>query len=1073
GGAGAALANSHAKHVTVAADCGKCHATTSTTGTDITGAAHLDGALTVSLGASYDTNGATANYDGTLNNKTCTATYCHGAATGLKWGGTIADTAECDSCHGGNKTATATTGLGAITAGKHTAHIANADPELATFACGRCHSATVTTGNDRSVTGGANHVNLTKNVAYDTLNPAGTAGTCNSLYCHSNGKGTYINQTLATAWVSGAAIGCKGCHGTTSTYGQPDYANGGAGAALANSHATHVSVAADCGKCHATTSTTGTDITGAGHLDGALTVSLGAAYDTNGATANYDGTLNNKTCSATTCHGSGIPKWGGTLYSAVQCEKCHGSAAIGPFYSTSYPTQVTVATDTKVGAHNNHLRANQVTSGGHKYSSDIACAECHTVPASVNAAGHMDTALPAELTFGTLAKTGGLIPAFNTTSRQCSNTYCHGATITGGTNKTPTWNVAYLNGTSADCGSCHGNPPATAGHTGVAADQCNACHPHVNNNRTFNDVTKHINGALDGGISGGGQACYGCHGAYQTAMEDGAGTKTGATRASYYHHVLGGASGDGDIAPNAGTYPTSTTDVYCVSCHTDHNYFNASKGANLRSGIAAAGSSTAASDFSATAPNGICVSCHSASQTKDTTNQKSDGTTVTPAINGTTYAASMHNYTSSSLFGASKFDANCSKCHTDEQAKDKQTSVSKFGTHYSAPRSLLNPLGATVTDPQEERFCFRCHSVTTDNIGGTKKAVNNKDYFGSTAMTAASENIFQAFTTNTRVYRHNVNKYSAKHKIGETRADIAANKHVECADCHDPHQAKQGTHTKGSGTLANVLTGAAGVGVTTWGANWAGVTTYNPSTTTGALITVTAEWQICFKCHSAANANYATWGGTGAGAWTDMGLEFNPNNQSYHPVIQALPSTGNRRLASTALTGGWTPGQVMNCSDCHGTDSATSKGPHGSNVKWMLNPNTTATKYYNWPYTTAAGNGQSTGTLVTGTGTATVPVANFCFSCHVWSGGGQAHTGRSDHAVTCVGCHIRVPHGGKALRLLTGPNAPARYKPNGNAGGTTYLNGGSRPASGTMGETNCQTSGGCNAHTATGTLLGW
>ena len=57
----------------------------------------------------------------------------------------------------------------------------------------------------------------------------------------------------------------------------------------------------------------------------------------------------------------------------------------------------------------------------------------------------------------------------------------------------------------------------------------------------------------------------------------------------------------------------------------------------------------------------------------------------------------MHNYTASSFFGTSQFSANCVKCHTDEQTKDKQTSAlpDKFGPHYSAQRSLLNPMGAT------------------------------------------------------------------------------------------------------------------------------------------------------------------------------------------------------------------------------------------------------------------------------------------------------------------------------------------------------------------------------------------
>jgi hypothetical protein len=268
--------------------------------------------------------------------------------------------------------------------------------------------------------------------------------------------------------------------------------------------------------------------------------------------------------------------------------------------------------------------------------------------------------------------------------------------------------------------------------------------------------------------------------------------------------------------------------------------------------------------------------------------------------------------------------------------------------------------------------------------------------------------------------------------------------------------------------FAKALAGATGVSVAAWGAGWAGVTTWGQGTT-AALPAATAEWQVCFKCHSSANASVTAWGGAGAAAWTDLSLELNPNNESYHPVIQALPATGNRRLPAAALTGGWAPGMTMTCSDCHGTDSAASHGPHGSSVKWMLNPTTGATPYTNWPYTSAASNGTATGTFVTG---AANPGAVFCLSCHAWAGAGEAHT-RADHWVACINCHIRVPHGGKVLRLLTGSNAPARYKPDGNGGGTIFMDGASRPASGTLTDTNCTTTACDGGHVAGGTVQTW
>jgi hypothetical protein len=320
-------------------------------------------------------------------------------------------------------------------------------------------------------------------------------------------------------------------------------------------------------------------------------------------------------------------------------------------------------------------------------------------------------------------------------------------------------------------------------------------------------------------------------------------------------------------------------------------------------------------------------------------------------------------------------------------------------------------------------------------------------------MRASAEDTFKSFTAAGRSPRHRISAYTGLHKVNETRADIAASKHVECADCHNPHAAKFGNHSstapgtaKGSRatTMANVLAGATGVSVTTWGANWAGVTTYNPSTTTATLITATAEWQVCFKCHSGANANVATWGGTGAAAFTDLALEFNPNNASGHPIVAATPAA--RQLTAAKLKGGWTPGSIMTCADCHATDSTASKGPHGSAVKWMLTGTNKA-----WPYTSAASNGTNSGTLFriatysTGNGTVN---GLFCLNCHTVTASNNWHSGSgiasgqhsSNNISACVSCHIRVPHGGKISRLLQTTNAPARYRSDGNTATPNFAN---------------------------------
>jgi len=260
---------------------------------------------------------------------------------------------------------------------------------------------------------------------------------------------------------------------------------------------------------------------------------------------------------------------------------------------------------------------------------------------------------------------------------------------------------------------------------------------------------------------------------------------------------------------------------------------------------------------------------------------------------------------------------------------------------------------------------------------------------------------------------------------------------VQCLDCHNPHEAQAGTHTPGNPAIAGVLKGVSGADGSS-ASNWDA--TGNPPHSNFSYTTVsspTREYQVCYRCHSYFNTGVTGMGGTGAAALTDVGLEFNPANKSYHPVVQALPS--NQQLTNNQLTGGWSPGDTMTCSDCHANDSASPKGPHGSNTKWMLTGTNTA-----WPYTSASSNGTSSGTLAT-LGT---PGNNlFCRNCHPDTGkngnaANKVHEKGNHKNAACAGCHIRVPHGGKVSRLIAANlnnTLPARYYPNGNGGGTLWL----------------------------------
>lgn len=168
---------------------------------------------------------------------------------------------------------------------------------------------------------------------------------------------------------------------------------------------------------------------------------------------------------------------------------CHGDPD-----SNAPPADLNGGVDTTlvgVGAHRSHLQAEPT------WHRRVDCSDCHLVPNNVADEGHLDGVPPAELTFGDIAQTGGLTPAWD--GQNCSNVYCHGGGLTGGALNQPQWTT--VDGTQAACGNCHGLPPL-APHPDN--NDCGACHTGVQGGlggppgfEGFLDPTRHVNGVVD------------------------------------------------------------------------------------------------------------------------------------------------------------------------------------------------------------------------------------------------------------------------------------------------------------------------------------------------------------------------------------------------------------------------------------------------------------------------------------------------------------------------------------------------------------------------------------------------
>lgn len=185
-----------------------------------------------------------------------------------------------------------------------------------------------------------------------------------------------------------------------------------------------------------------------------------------------------------TCHGEDLD--GGTA--GVSCTECHQEGVTA--CTTCH------AAEPETAAHPAHLARYQ-------------CDDCHQVPERWDAEGHIlrgghaDPA-PAEVTFGEaagwrpgFANEGGE-PSYDSDSGTCSGVYCHGDPLgdAAADNPRPVWTASG----QAECGSCHGEPPAS--HAEGTA--CATCHP---------SSAPHIDGELAIGTEPG---CSGCHGSEES-----------------------------------------------------------------------------------------------------------------------------------------------------------------------------------------------------------------------------------------------------------------------------------------------------------------------------------------------------------------------------------------------------------------------------------------------------------------------------------------------------------------------------------------------------------------------------
>jgi len=200
-----------------------------------------------------------------------------------------------------------------------------------------------------------------------------------------------------------------------------------------------------------------------------------------------------------------------------------------------------------------------------------------------------------------------------------------------------------------------------------------------------------------------------------------------------------------------------------------------------------------------------------------------------------------------------------------------------------------------------ERNCFVCHN-------GTSQQKNVEADFQKASV-------------------HPISLNSDAHTPDEDPVN-PPERHVTCADCHNPHAAKK-TVTFApniSGALADVI------GITAGG---------------GIIKPAQKEYEVCFRCHAdSRDRGEATV--VRQFLETNTRLQFATANMSYHPV--EAPGKNGTSVPSL-ISPGWMVNSMIYCTDCHNSDSGPgaggsgANGPHGSIFRPLLERNLVLTDY--------------------------------------------------------------------------------------------------------------------------------
>ena len=224
--------------------------------------------------------------------------------------------------------------------------------------------------------------------------------------------------------------------------------------------------------------------------------------------------------------------------------------------------------------------------------------------------------------------------------------------------------------------------------------------------------------------------------------------------------------------------------------------------------------------------------------------------------------------------------------------------------------------------------CHRTHTAKGPNLL-TKSLPQSTLCFTCHDGTGANTNVLATYTdtavpqndvADRLIYRHDTLAPTSHTSSYLNEFGGVSNRHSECTDCHNPHQAKgtDSTTQPDGVTASSRLAGVSGVSVVNGAAGTSPTYTFLP----GGAVPITREYQLCFKCHSGFTTLDSNAGFQPSRYRLDKGIEFNPANLSYHPV-EAMGRNQTQKLKDSLI--GPSPYRqwnllstsVISCANCH------------------------------------------------------------------------------------------------------------------------------------------------------------